>query len=297
MQCTQPITINQPIPGVVGQTKELEVPCGQCLSCRLKRRAEWALRFTHELDYYADRSSFVTLTYSDNNIPSCGSLVKRHAQLFIKRIRKTASPNMRYFLCGEYGSNTRRPHYHVLLLGNGLSRDDRNAVIDAWPMCDWKNASIRNNSFGLIEPQSIRYVVGYVKDKITGDNYDAACNYLGIEPEFRLCSTGIGKRYALANRKQIIDNGYIMQHGVKYTIPRYYLKVLNLDASQFQDHRLENEMNEIDSITGVCISKEHLFESLNTELITQYLSVKKRRSDQSDLIQRTKQSMRRRSKM
>lgn len=63
---------------------------------------------------------FVTLTYNDLNTPKNG-VRKRAAQLFMKRLRINLSRyvghdvNLRFFLCAEYGSNTKRPHYHALL--------------------------------------------------------------------------------------------------------------------------------------------------------------------------------------
>lgn len=63
-------------------------------------------------------SAFVTLTYSDENLPR--ELVPRHLQLFMKRIRKSVAPQkLRFFGVGEYGDFSGRPHYHVILFGLG----------------------------------------------------------------------------------------------------------------------------------------------------------------------------------
>lgn len=51
--------------------------------------------------------------------PGIAVLCKRDVQLFLKRLRKYVFKNtqerLRYFLCGEYGPQTFRPHYHFLL--------------------------------------------------------------------------------------------------------------------------------------------------------------------------------------
>jgi len=65
----------------------VEVPCGRCIGCRLERSRQWAMRCVHESSLYDD-NCFITLTYDDEFLPAGGTLVKRHFQLFIKRLRK-----------------------------------------------------------------------------------------------------------------------------------------------------------------------------------------------------------------
>ena len=128
MYCVQPITIQVRPDGKALQN--LEVPCGKCIGCRIAKRKEWSLRMLHELTYHP-QSSFVTLTYDDYHLPPCCSLKKRHLQLFLKRLRKNLGERrIKYFACGEYGGQTMRPHYHAILFGSGLTREDKNRVID-----------------------------------------------------------------------------------------------------------------------------------------------------------------------
>ena len=54
----------------------LELPCGQCIGCRLERSRQWAMRCLHEASLY-DRNAFITLTYDDSNLPPGGSLSYR----------------------------------------------------------------------------------------------------------------------------------------------------------------------------------------------------------------------------
>ena len=40
----------------------------------------------------------------------------RHFQLFMKRLRKEFAPtNIRFYMCGEYGEDFSRPHFHACL--------------------------------------------------------------------------------------------------------------------------------------------------------------------------------------
>lgn len=115
-------------------TQFVEVPCGQCIGCRLDRSRTWANRCLLELEYHKT-AQFVTLTYNDEHLPLanygssdtgevCGvsaTLCKRDFQLFMKRLRKMfPDQKLRFFSCGEYGPSTFRPHYHAIIFGLDL---------------------------------------------------------------------------------------------------------------------------------------------------------------------------------
>lgn len=93
------------------------VACGRCIGCRLERSRQWAVRLMHEAQLHAD-GCFLTLTYDNEHLPRGGTLVKKHFQDFMKRLRRGFPPkSVRYFHCGEYGSLRRRPHYHAIVFG------------------------------------------------------------------------------------------------------------------------------------------------------------------------------------
>lgn len=56
------------------------------------------------------------------------SLAKRDWQLFMKRLRKLTPNKLKYYACGEYGSTTKRPHYHAIL----FNCIDINLINQAW---------------------------------------------------------------------------------------------------------------------------------------------------------------------
>ena len=66
-------------------TATLQIPCGQCVECRLKRSREWAVRCMHEASLHRD-NCFLTLTYSDDKLRS-PSLQYKDFQGFMKRLR------------------------------------------------------------------------------------------------------------------------------------------------------------------------------------------------------------------
>lgn len=95
------------------------VPCRKCLICRNKLKLEWMFRAACENKYSTTVPLFVTLTYDNEHLPETG-VQKRDVQLFLKRLRRNTerlfgSSEIRYFCAAEYGKNTKRPHYHLLL--------------------------------------------------------------------------------------------------------------------------------------------------------------------------------------
>lgn len=97
--------------------EEIFLPCGQCIGCRAGRKKDWGLRSEHEASLYAD-NSFITLTYTNDNLPVGNVLYPRHMQLFFKRLRRAIEPlKIRYLMCGEYGETTGRAHYHANIFG------------------------------------------------------------------------------------------------------------------------------------------------------------------------------------
>lgn len=262
-KCKSPVRITKNLDRQV-YPDGLEVPCGKCLYCRSQKRREWALRLTHELSYWP-QSSFLTLTYSDSFLPigpyAWPTLRKDDLQRFFKRLRKRITP-VRYFACGEYGDNTQRPHYHLIMYGLGLEDEHKQIVMDSWPLCDWDNPSIREGSFGLVEQKSIQYVAKYINKLLTGDSAYEMYEALGREPLFRLVSQGLGARYADNNAQQIQQQQHITSNGVPHSIPRYYINRLNLDLNQLHDRAKEIECDLVEDITGLHITRDELYKDV-----------------------------------
>lgn len=148
-------------------------------------------------------NAFVTLTYRDEKIPRAGpdglpTLSPAHARDWLKRFRAKISPTkIRYYLVGEYGDETQRPHYHVALFGyptcsyvnSRYSRSRQNCchscdlVRDTW--------GLGQVMLGTLETASAGYVAGYVTKKLTNKNDP---RLLGRAPEFARMSLrpGIG---------------------------------------------------------------------------------------------------------
>lgn len=140
-----------------------------------------------------EASSFVTLTYSDENLPSDNSVDSRHIQLFMKRLRKAYNRPIRYYAVGEYGEENLRPHYHLALFGfgpDGLCRlHNHGAKYDSDPLIDsvW---GLGKTDVKPLVLETAAYVCGYVTKKL--DVPDK--RLMGRLPEFARMSRrpGIG---------------------------------------------------------------------------------------------------------
>ena len=90
-------------------------------------------------------------------------LSKRDVQLFVKLLNYYARQitdrygNFRYYICGEYGGKTFRPHYHVLLF-----IDDERIIknIDSLLAKSWKHGNIYDPH--LVSGSASQYVASYL---------------------------------------------------------------------------------------------------------------------------------------
>lgn len=117
-------------------------------------------------------ASFVTLTYDDQHLPADGSVSPKATQEFLKRLRERMRPRrLRFFLVGEYGDDTWRPHYHAALFGlpNCLRGRTEHRVAKCCQMCDLVRAAWAQGGIDCREltMETAQYLVGYVAKKMT----------------------------------------------------------------------------------------------------------------------------------
>lgn len=212
------------------------LPCGQCWQCRLERSRQWAVRCVHEAQMHKS-NCFITLTYDDAHIPKDYSLHYPHYQDFMRRLRYVyRERNVRFYMCGEYGEITRRPHYHACLFNVNFEdrrywktddgmRVDRSLILDRlWPM---GHAAVGDVTF-----ESAAYVARYIMEKMTGDK--AAKHYEVIDdetgeifnrvPEFTHMSLkpGIGAGWYERFKSDVYPEGKVVVRGKKTNSPKYY---------------------------------------------------------------------------
>lgn len=213
----------------------LELPCGQCIGCRLERSRQWAMRCLHESSLY-ENNSFVTLTYDDANLPEGGSLNYDDFQKFMKRLRKRTKSKIRFYVGGEYGSQNMRPHYHACLFGydfldkvfykntaSGEKIYTSKLLESLWP---YGLSSVGNVTF-----ESAAYIARYCIQKVTGDLAESYYRVITDDgvivdrvPEFNHMSLkpGIGKPWLDKYSTDVYPRDYVVVNGVKTKPPKYY---------------------------------------------------------------------------
>lgn len=266
MRCEKPIRLTKGL-DVAKYPDGLEVPCGKCLQCRIKKRSEWSMRMMLELGYW-ERSSFITLTYDDEHLPKNASLEKEELQKFFKRLRKRLSEydrKIKYFACGEYGEQNLRPHYHAIVYGLGLQKEDKEIAMQSWRHCDWSVPRIRKKAFGLVEKDSIRYVAQYIDKKLSGPEEEEEFKKTGRQNVFRLLSSGIGRQYCDDYQEDLSERLCLTVNGVEYSLPRYFIKRLDIPEDRIHRHAIEKNCNDVERFTGLCMESDCLYKASSTE--------------------------------
>lgn len=189
-----------------------KVPCGKCAFCLTNKRSSWMFRIHHEMRLQEYPGYFLTLTYHPKFVKRVPggrlSLRFRDVQLFIKTLRKKKF-YVKYICVGEYGAETLRPHYHMLL----------------WTDCSpetlerlWFRGQIH---FGRLTMASAMYTLKYIiQPKQKSED--------GLEKTRAQFSKGLGLGYLTTSvydyHTMDYDNPVLFSviDGRKVALPRYY---------------------------------------------------------------------------
>lgn len=225
---------------------QMTVPCGKCIGCLLERSRQWAVRCMHEASLYQNNCS-ITLTYNDENLPENGSLDIRHVQNFFKAFRREQG-KVRYFLCGEYGENYYRPHYHILLFGYDFQDKQLRRVTPQGNRVYTSDILAKLWKFGFHEIgnlsyESAAYAARYCMKKVLGKDAEKFYESLGKKPEFTTMSKGIGREHAEKYLDSIYHEDCVVIKGKKQKPPKYYDKILEeIDKNKFDMIKLNRNI-------------------------------------------------------
>ena len=226
------------------------VGCGRCFDCRMKYALNWANRLMIEKRRFPNDCYFLTLSYDDDHLthskemPVLSTLVKKDTQDFHKRLRfalygdkEPSDSPYRFFLAGEYGDTTFRPHYHEISFNLPLPdlkvytyKDGYPIYTSKWLTDIWQNGEVWIED---VTAANCAYVARYCEKKQMKDDvilYDQA----GIQPEFTLMSRrpGIG---GFSEEFVKDDSGLLARVAVPggkvVNVPRYFDKFADSDES------------------------------------------------------------------
>lgn len=242
------------------------VPCGRCPPCLKRRVNEWVFRLQEE-DKVSSCSHFVTLTYDPLYVPVSGNrfmtLDKQDCQYFFKRLRKLISKDkrytgvkLRYYLAGEYGTESDRPHYHIIL----FNLPD---VVDYGEFTDYKGKVRRILRSDLLKAAWVQRSpkrIGYLEPlgtidigEVSGASIAYTCKYISKPKripafarddrmrEFSLMSKGLGLSYltphAVLYHTGDLSNNFVRMGIYKVPMPRVFRDRL-LDDFAKRDQRV-----------------------------------------------------------
>lgn len=205
--------------------EKVPVPCGRCPPCKQRRVNSWVFRLQQEYKR-ATAAHFVTITYNTDNVPISKNgfmtLCKRDMQLYLKRLRKLQTEQIKYYLVGEYGTKNKRPHYHVIFFNVKNTQYFQDA---------WEKGDIH---IGGVTSASMAYCMKYIdkpqsKKHVRDDRV----------PEFPLMSKKLGDNYIdekiEAYHKADIKRLYVTNEGgYKLALPKYYRQKLYTEQEQRQ---------------------------------------------------------------
>lgn len=232
----------------------------------------------HESQLY-DENCFITLTYDDEKLPQNSSLRYRDYQLFMKRLRKALGRSVRFYMCGEYGETTGRPHYHALLFGfrpKDLKLHSKRANSSVLYTSEFLSKIWTDGfaSVGELTFESAAYVARYVMKKVTGELADTHYEKLSletgeiykIEPEFNHMSRrpGIAAGWFEKFSGDVYPHDEVAVRGVWCKPPRYYDKIYK-EAEPLKWESIEFERQK----AAQAVSADNTYDRLRTrELVT-----------------------------
>ena len=243
----------------------VNVPCGSCLGCRQAKARDWALRSCMELDSLG-KGLFITLTFDPQHCPL--EVSKRDVQLFMKRLRKCfEGRTVRFLACGEYGGQTGRPHYHLIVFGLGLDDLPGSFLVRSGSLSEalYSSPTISHlwpygfNSVAECTFNNCLYVARYGVKNLTSRKVG-----------FLLMSRrpGLGVPWIKANADKVVGNRFVYV-GRRSGLLNNYLKSLILDESEFERFSrldLSGKLNLADKLQAVAVKSNRNFETVNFEL-------------------------------
>ena len=128
----------------------------------------------HEAQMH-ENNCFITLTINPEELEkrkNKWSLDHREFQLFMKRLRKKYG-EVRFYMCGEYGEENKRPHYHACLFGVEFEDKELHRVRRGIPL--YKSETLNKLwklgfcTIGDVTFESAAYVARYIMKKVTGE--------------------------------------------------------------------------------------------------------------------------------
>lgn len=142
----------------------------------------------------------------------------------------------RFYMCGEYGDQFARPHFHACLFG--IDFPDKQPLTQlATDSKIFRSTTLERlwqhgyTSVGAVTFQSAAYVARYVMKKITGDRATFHYTYIDDQgeihqrtPEYNQMSRrpGLGQAWLKKYKRDVYPADHVITNGHPSQPPRYY---------------------------------------------------------------------------
>lgn len=222
--------------------------CGQCTPCRLNYASDKATQMMCETSMHPEEECwFLTITYNDEHLPHNKvrmktdrkgytgwkqivgiSLDQKNAEAFWKRLSFRYGSGIKKVYCGEYGSETYRPHGHAIVWGLKLDVTRlKKWTVNKWGDPIWrceeleelwhdghlqtpkkrKGQCMGNILVGRVTWNTCSYVARYTLKKAiqatNNEEYNKWYKAQAKRPEYIIWSNGVGKEYYEQNKDKI----------------------------------------------------------------------------------------------
>lgn len=250
----------------------LHLSCGKCHNCLKIRSTQWATRVKHELSEHPT-NCFITLTYSDNTVPTLSEFKQRILfTKFIKRLRKKLHPTLiKYFASHEYGTQTARPHHHLIIFNycppnwkhHSTSKRGNKQYISQELSNLWTHG---HSTVGPATPGSAYYIASYALKSKHHEHTNPHTGEYSIFKDKMTASQSLGFNFLIKNQDHLIQHTYL---------PRYYQKIikerqeLEQNPHTWHNMKLSNRLKKLQLIKPLLHEQYQLrIEQLNSQNLT-----------------------------
>lgn len=234
--------------------KRFPTPCGKCPLCLGSRKSEVMARLVMEGWAHSD-AICATLTYAPEHMPPGGSVSKRDAQLFAKRLRfelaRSGLGPVRLHTVGEYSPRLKRPHYHVIIFGwwpadaqpagqSGSGRPEfrSDQVTRLWGLGRVTFQRFSASAAAYVAKHQASKLRRKGADDLAVQQPDGSWSWLLPEFELRPLRPGLGASFFAKHQAQLLAHGYVVVDGRKVGFSRYFNKLAKrADPERFDELR------------------------------------------------------------
>lgn len=159
-------------------------------------------------------------------------------------------------MCGEYGENFSRPHYHLCLFG--IDFPDKEIYKEEEGIITWSSAILERIwgkgfcTIGDLTFETAAYTARYILKKVNGeqkdDHYQTSCihtgNLIDLQPEYTTMSRrpGIANDWYYQYKSDVYPSDTLIHKGNRVKIPRYYDTLLEReDPEQLEIQKLQRK--------------------------------------------------------